>query len=90
MDIFTLLLFMLVIVLAVMVLRLRRGGGTCKCPVDQKWVDEFNRWAAAEYLWAEQVQTWIDGYDKCLAEKCQLAMGNVEPPKPPPCKFGSC
>ena len=91
MDTLTLLMFMMLVVLVVIVIQLRRGaGGTCKCPIDDKWVEDFGKWVEAEDKWAGQVQDWIVGYDKCLAEKCDQAMVKVPPPNPPPCEFGSC
>ena len=93
MDTLTFLMLMMLVVLVVIVIQLRRGaggGGKCSCPVDQKWLDEFNKFADALYTWQGEVQIWIDAYDKCLAEKCTDVAAAVEPPRPPPCKFGSC
>ena len=55
MDILTLLLLIIVVVLVVIVVRLRRLC-PCKCPVDQEWLDKFNKWVTAQDKWADDVQ----------------------------------
>ncbi len=89
MDILTLLLVIIVVVLVVIVVRLRREG-SCKCPVDQQWLDEFNKWSAARDKWAGEVQDYLDAFNTCLNEKCADVGAGTNPPEPPPCRFGSC
>ncbi len=91
MDILTLLLLMIVVVLVVIVVRLRRVGTCkCECPVDEEWLDNFNKWATAQDKWADDVQDWIKAFNTCLNEKCYPNAEGAQPPDPPPCKFGSC
>lgn len=91
MDILTLLLLMIVVVLVVIVIQLRRGG-TCKCPVDDKWLEDFKKWQEARDTWADEVQDWLDTATPCINKECfsDPDVEGVTPPKPPPCKFGSC
>ena len=89
MDMLTLLLLIIIVMLVVIVIRCWRGC-TCQCPVNQQWLDDFNKWAAAKDDWAKDVQDWINAFNTCLNEKCYPNGAGATPPDPPPCRFGSC
>ncbi|MBT8479396.1 MAG: hypothetical protein KJO06_10800 [Gemmatimonadetes bacterium] len=99
MDTLTLLMFMMLVVLVVIVIQLRRGaaGGTCNCPIDQKWLDDYNQWHAdfgkwvmAQDTWDDEVQEWIVWARGVIERRHPDDLEGGDPPSPPPCKFGSC
>ncbi len=99
MDTLTFLMLMMLVVLVVIVIQLRRGatGGTCKCPIDDNWVDEYNawhrdfgKWVMAQDTWDDEVQDWIVWARKQLGDLHPDDISGGDPPSPPPCKFGSC
>ncbi|MCL7972012.1 MAG: hypothetical protein M8866_07995 [marine benthic group bacterium] len=97
MDTLTFLMLMMLVVLVVIVIQLRRGagGGTCNCPVDQNWLDEYNawhrdfgKWVMAQEAWDEEVYLWMQWVVTTITAKHE-DVGGEDPPSPP-CKFGSC
>lgn len=99
MDILTLLMLMMLVCLVVIVIQLRRakgGGGTCNCPVDQNWLDEYNawhrdfgKWVLAQEEWDQAVVDWMGWVVTTIKQQHADAPGDGDPPGPP-CKFGSC
>ena len=92
MDTLTILMLMMLVVLVVIVIQLRRGagGGTCNCPIDDKWVGDFGKWVEAQDKWDDQVQEWIVWAHKIIEKQHPDDLEGGDPPSPPPCRFGSC
>ncbi len=93
MDTLTFLMFMMLVVLVVIVIQLRRAsrtGGTCKCPVDDKWMEDFGKWVVAQDKWDDEVQEWIVWARGVIERQHPDDLEGGDPPSPPPCKFGSC